>query len=89
MLIFDLYKQPFNLRLPDGQSKYRSLPGALCSICTIIIFIVFATLKLTTISNLDEYRVIESELELTFTDKDRFGTDDDFMVAATLSGYAG
>ena len=42
----DLYKQPFRLLLPDEKDEYRTFAGAILTICTFIIVLVYASLKL-------------------------------------------
>ena len=54
---FDLYKQPFRLLLPDGKNEYRTCTGALMSISTLLVVLLYATYKITILVSNESYLV--------------------------------
>ena len=57
MLRFDLYKQPFRLLLPDGKNEYRTCTGALMSISTLLVVLLYASYKITILISNESYLV--------------------------------
>ena len=56
-LKLDLYKQPFRLLLPDEKDEYRTFAGALLTVITVIIVLVYAGFKLQTLLDYKDYKV--------------------------------
>ena len=56
-LKFDLYKQPFRLLLPDEKDEYRTFAGAVLTICSIFVVMIYAGFKISTLLSYSEYKV--------------------------------
>lgn len=57
MLNFDLYREPFNLVLPDGKTQYRTLLGSILSIITIVVVMSYGSIKMASMVNYSDYKV--------------------------------
>ena len=57
-LMFDwFYKKPLNLMLPDDNSEYRTFWGSMFTIVTIIILVLFAGYKMSSLFSRSEYKI--------------------------------
>ena len=88
-LIFDIYKKPIQLRQPDGADEYRTCMGSLLSFCTIAILALYASYKLTSLANFEDYKVLYRIQEHYFESDDWFGKKEGFKVAAAILNLEG
>ena len=80
----DLYKQPFRLLLPDEKDEYRTFAGSILTICTFIVVLIYATIKLQILFGYEDYKVQISEYVNFYAETDRFTHLDGFAVAAGI-----
>ena len=57
MLTVDLYKQPFQLLLPDGKYEYRTFTGAVLTIFTFMIMLSYSSFKMTMMVTREDNKV--------------------------------
>mmetsp|Transcript_24759 Transcript_24759/g.30942 ORF Transcript_24759/g.30942 Transcript_24759/m.30942 type:complete len:199 (-) Transcript_24759:1123-1719(-) len=88
-LIFDLYRKPFRLFLPDEQTMYRSLLGVILSVLTVVLMLFYAGWKLLAMFTLTDYIVRVHDQDNFYAFTEGFGVEDGFMVAAAVSSYDG
>ena len=88
-LVFDLYRRPFRLFLPDEQAMYRTLCGAGLSIFTMILMISYASWKLLTMFSRLDYKVQVHDQENFYSYTQEFSVQDGFMIAAAVTAYDG
>ena len=88
-LVLDIYRKPFRLTLPDDQSRYRSLLGAVLTIITLIMTLSYASWKLLTMFEQSEYKIQTHDLENFYDYEEEFGQSEGFAVAATITSYDG
>ena len=53
----DIYKEPINLWLPDGEKYYRTVTGSILSVITISIVSLYAIYKLSDLLEMNEYKI--------------------------------
>ena len=73
--------------MPDGDSEFKTILGAMCSIIIWILALVYAGSKAITLFKRDDYLIQFQEHELAFGPEDRFGFSDGFMIAAVVTGF--
>lgn len=83
-LLLDIYKEPFLLQLPDKQDKYQTMSGAILSVLTFVLLLSYAIVKIDDLISLQDYRVQYTKVSDHFSNRDTFGYDDGFMLAAGL-----
>ena len=83
-LRFDLYKQPFRLLLPDEKDTYRTFVGAMLTIFSIILVLVYAGFKVGNLFALDEYKIQVRQKEHLYNEQDKFDYSQGFMVGAAI-----
>ena len=88
MLYADLYKQPFKFLFPDEKDTYRTFMGAIMTIFTVILVMVFAYFKLERLLEYQIYKIQSRFLEGEFTNTDRITAQDGFMIAAGIRNSA-
>ena len=66
ILKLDLYRQPYKLLLPDGKNEYRTCGGSLLSLCTMLVVLWFASIKILAIVTRADYRLQNHEQENFF-----------------------
>lgn len=80
----DIYRQPFRLLLPDGNGMYRTFLGSLLSIITLVLIITYGSFKASELFSKQDYQVQKRELLDFYEEKEAFGADDGFAVAAVI-----
>ena len=88
-LLFDIYKKPIQLRQPDGADEYRTCMGSLLSCCTLAILALYASYKLTSLANYEDYKVLYRIQEHYYSSADWFGKEEGFKVAAAILNLEG
>ena len=86
MLGWDFFGQPFMFLMPDGDSEFKTILGAFCSVIVIILVLVYAYSKFFIFLNREDYIIQFQRNEEAFDSSFQFGFDDGFMVAAALIG---
>ena len=84
-LKFDLYKQPFRLLLPDEKDEYRTFAGAILTICSIFLVLIYAGFKVSTLISYSEYKVQIKVYDEHYGQFEPFTTEQGFMLAATMT----
>ena len=82
----DLYKQPFRLLLPDEKDEYRTFAGAMLTICTLAVVLIYAVIKLHILFGYEDYKVQISEFGNFYKETDEFNHEHGFAVAAGIAG---
>ena len=77
-----MYRQHFELLLPDGNGMYRTLVGSTLSVITLTMIIVYASFKISDLAEKSNYKVMTRELLEYYDLTESFGPDDGFMIAA-------
>ena len=72
--------------LPDGRNEYRTFTGGILSIVTVIVMLGFAGYKFSVLVQSSDYKVQMRLEEGFYEDSDPFGIEDDFMIAAAITG---
>ena len=85
-LKFDLYKQPFRLLLPDEKDEYRTFAGALLTIVTVITVVVYASLKLVTLFDYNDYKVQIRHFDDFYDMEERLTMEHGLMIAGGIAG---
>ena len=89
MLWLDMYKRPFSLLLPDGKQEYRTFIGSILSLITVLIFLPYLVWKMEVIFSQEDFKVYTKELQNFYTQDDKFGMGQNFMIAAGITAYDG
>ena len=87
MLTVDLYKQPFQLLLPDGKYEYRTFTGAILTIFTFMIMISYSLFKLTMMVTREDNKVRQMDLAGYYEDTDEFNESHGFDIAAGIIAW--
>ena len=80
----DLYKQPFRLLLPDEKDEYRTFAGAILTICTFFLGLIYAVIKLQILFGYEDYKVQSRDFGEYYKETDMFTHLDGFAVAAGI-----
>ena len=75
--------------LPDGKNEYRTCGGSLLSICTALIVLGFAAIKILAVVTRSEHRLQHQAEENFFKDVDTFSEKDGLFIAAGITAYDG
>ena len=86
-LKLDLYKQPFRLLLPDEKDEYRTFAGALLTVITVIIVLVYAGFKLQTLLDYKDYKVQQKVFDDYYNVEIPLTPDDGLMIAAAVTRF--
>ena len=79
-----MYKQPFRLLLPDEKDEYRTFAGAILTICSIFVVMIYAGFKISTLLSYSEYKVQIRTFQDHYSDLEKFGAADGLAVAAGM-----
>ena len=63
------------------------MPGAICTILLFFVVFIFAGYKFNVLVQKTEYDVIKESFEYHFDQTHKFGNDDGFAVAATITEF--
>ena len=69
-----MYKQPFRLLLPDEKDEYRTFAGAILTIFSIVVVLVYAGFKISTLLSYSEYKVQIKNFDEHYTQFEPFST---------------
>ena len=86
-LRFDLYKQPFRLLLPDEKDMYRTLAGALLTIFSVVLVLVYAGYKVGILVSLSDYKIQVRTQERYFDMNERFDQNLGLMIGASIPSW--
>ena len=89
VLNVDMFKEPFQLILPDGKGKYRSFVGAVLSIMTLSTVLTYFVYKVNVIINFNDFDVQISDFEQFYDTEDVFSHEDGLMIAGGFVNYDG
>ena len=87
MVVLDQFGSKFEFKLPDSKTVFQTLPGAICSIICIVVMLVYAGYKLSTLVERSEYSLIQELYEFQYDDTFKFGQDDGFAIAASITDF--
>ena len=82
----DFFGQPFMFLMPDGDSEFKTILGAFCSVIVIILVMIYAYDKFTIWLGREDYIIQFQINEEAFGPADHFGYDEGLMVAAAVIG---
>ena len=82
----DFFGQPFMFLMPDGDSEFKTILGAFCSVIVIILVLIYAYDKFTIFLGREDYIIQFQKHEEAFSPAEHFGFDEGFMVAAAVIG---
>ena len=88
-LVFDMYRKPFRLLLPDEKPQYRTLVGAVLTIFTLIITLSYTSWKLLVMFEQTEFKIQAHDQENYYDFEEEFGTNEGFALAAAITSYDG
>ena len=83
---FDIMASPFDFYLPDNSTAYQTTMGGIATIIFAITFAAFLCAKLAEFSVRDNYTMNETTLENQIGVDQKFGRQNNFVVAASLIG---
>jgi len=71
--------------LPDEKDEYRTFTGAVLTICSIFVILVYAGFKISTLLSYTDYKVQIRSFEEHYTDLDRFNATHGLAIAAGVA----
>ena len=87
LLVFDLYRVPFNFLLPDHQSSYRTLLGAVLTLITLVTMAAFANYQLMLYFDQSNFEINQVRQEYFFKPSEGIKNVNGFNVAAAIVGF--
>ena len=83
----DVFGQPFEFGLPDKTKLFKTVPGAICTLILMLILMAFAGFKFNSLVQLSQYRILSETFAFEYDAEDKFGFDNDFRVAASITEF--
>ena len=86
-LVFDYYREPLNLLLPDNQRSYRTFLGSVMSLITFMILTFYAAYKITELVDHTDFQLQVASSENHFKPYDAFSSEHGFVIGAAVTSY--
>ena len=75
--------------MPDHKEEYRTCVGALLSVVSLLLLVIYASYKFQVLTNLHDYTVQEALLKNHFEVEQHISSANGFAIASAITKYDG